>query len=326
MPTGVTRARGVVLAAAAGYAAAVLFGGTTSRVQAQGGAAAAHACLASDGTLRLSAAASCPDGQRSLYLAESAAAEPPPPSNDAATDTGASDASSRDLADLAARLDRLERAAGTGELAAKVVAPFEVVDRGGQVIFAVREDSVAVFNGGGKKVAAILPTDVGATIAVYSATTDLQAVMGVGAKSVGVSIIQGPQRRIDLGRDPEQGNYRLRFFSQNGKDVAGIGEGSGGGAGVAAIADRDGNLRARMYVSTADLPLFRIDNTDMPIAVLTEGANREGLLQLFNSAGARMVEAGGTAEGVGVVRAGPESFKPGYGLLGLPGSYLSGKP
>jgi hypothetical protein len=38
-----------------------------------------------------------------------------------------------------------------------------------------------------------------------------------------------------------------------------------------------------------------------------------------------MVEAGSTAEGIGVVRTGPEGFKPGMGVLGLPSSYISGK-
>jgi hypothetical protein len=304
-----------------------MLGWTTSRVEAQGGTAAVHACAAIDGALRLSGSASCPDGQRSLYLALSSTATPPAPASDATAQAGQGGAADRELADLDARVARLERAAGNGELAARVVAPFEVVDRQGKLIFSVREGSVAVFNGSGKKVAEILPTDAGATINVYSVTTDLKAVMGAGTKSVGVSIIQGSERRIDLGRDANQGNYRMRFFSETGKDVAAIGEGAAGGAGVAAIADRDGNIRARMYVSSDNhRPVFRIDSSSTQIAVLTEGANREGLLQLFNSAGERMVEAGGTAEGVGVVRAGPESFKPGYGVLGLPGSYLSGKP
>jgi hypothetical protein len=39
-----------------------------------------------------------------------------------------------------------------------------------------------------------------------------------------------------------------------------------------------------------------------------------------------MVEAGSTADGIGVVRAGPDGFKPGLGVLGLPSSYISGKP
>jgi hypothetical protein len=39
-----------------------------------------------------------------------------------------------------------------------------------------------------------------------------------------------------------------------------------------------------------------------------------------------MVAAGVQPGGFGVVQAGPGSFSPGYGLLGLPGSYIAGKP
>ncbi len=38
-----------------------------------------------------------------------------------------------------------------------------------------------------------------------------------------------------------------------------------------------------------------------------------------------MVEAGVVPQGFGVVRAGPDGFSPGVGLLGLPGSYIAGK-
>jgi hypothetical protein len=38
-----------------------------------------------------------------------------------------------------------------------------------------------------------------------------------------------------------------------------------------------------------------------------------------------LVEAGVDEKGIGVVRAGPEGFKPGMGVLGLPSSYISGK-
>jgi hypothetical protein len=38
-----------------------------------------------------------------------------------------------------------------------------------------------------------------------------------------------------------------------------------------------------------------------------------------------MVEAGVNEANIGVVRAGPASFAPGVGILGLPGSYIAGK-
>ena len=72
--------------------------------------------------------------------------------------------------------------------------------------------------------------------------------------------------------------------------------------------------------------LFAITNgSGQSIAELTEGESKGGRLALFSSSGENMVVAGVDAGGFGVVRAGPESFKPGYGLLGLPGSYIAGK-
>ena len=39
-----------------------------------------------------------------------------------------------------------------------------------------------------------------------------------------------------------------------------------------------------------------------------------------------MVDAGTVGGPVGRVRAGPGAFKPGYGVRGLPGSFIYGKP
>jgi hypothetical protein len=48
-------------------------------------------------------------------------------------------------------------------------------------------------------------------------------------------------------------------------------------------------------------------------------------MRLYNNVGAPMVEAGVNEANIGVVRAGPASFAPGVGILGLPGSYIAGK-
>jgi hypothetical protein len=50
-----------------------------------------------------------------------------------------------------------------------------------------------------------------------------------------------------------------------------------------------------------------------------------GRMELFNNAGLVMVQAGVNEYNVGVVRAGPAGFHPGVGILGLPGSFISGK-
>lgn len=75
--------------------------------------------------------------------------------------------------------------------------------------------------------------------------------------------------------------------------------------------------------------LYRVavfGKTKQSIAELTEGETQGGRLALFNSKGENMVVAGVVAGGFGVVRAGPEGFKSGGLLLGLPGSYIAGRP
>jgi hypothetical protein len=49
------------------------------------------------------------------------------------------------------------------------------------------------------------------------------------------------------------------------------------------------------------------------------------LLQLRNSEGVTMVEAG-TIKSVGLVLAGPGAFRHGLHFVGLPASYIEGKP
>jgi hypothetical protein len=60
-----------------------------------------------------------------------------------------------------------------------------------------------------------------------------------------------------------------------------------------------------------------------PIASLVRGTNG-GKLELSNSKGEVMVAAGTWSTGVGLVQTGPMSRAPG-GLMGVPGSFISGK-
>ncbi len=90
--------------------------------------------------------------------------------------------------------------------------------------------------------------------------------------------------------------------------------------------DMGGTPRAAMGVNVESAKGFvLVTNTSQTeVATLTEGAQAGGLLAISDAGGQPMVEAGVTKEGVGVVRALPEGFKPGYGVLGLPASYISG--
>jgi hypothetical protein len=111
----------------------------------------------------------------------------------------------------------------------------------------------------------------------------------------------------------------------SGKVLAGIGQGAAN-TGTAIVNDEHGATRASMFVQS-DVPYIRVYGSGgTTIAALTQGKAGGGLLDIFSSSGARMVAAGVTESGVGMVAAGPAGFKSGMGLLGLPGSYIVGNP
>jgi hypothetical protein len=293
----------------------------------RGDDAVVHVCAAQDGVLRLAPpSAACPAGQKSLLLKRAEAdAEAPRPENENKAEAGQSAATQRRIGELERQVKALEELAAHNELGSKVVAPFTVTDRAGRSIFSVEEGLVAVYNTTGKMIAGIRAKESGGGFYAYSAVTDLETSLGAGAKSVGVYVIEGQTHRIDLGRNPDTGMYRMLFFSGGGATVAGVGQ-SQTGAGLAFTADTKGTYKSRMYVASDGKGLFRISRTgEDTLAQLTEGANG-GLLTLYSSQGEPMVDAGVEAGGFGVVRAGPAAFRSGVGLLGLPGSYIAGKP
>ena len=130
-----------------------------------------------------------------------------------------------------------------------------------------------------------------------------------------------------VGQLPGSNNYRALFYrTEGGRVVAGLGQ-AANGKGIAYVADTEGVHRADLAVGADGKAKISIsDSTAKDVAVLTEGERSAGLFTLYGSGGQPMVVAGVDAGGFGVVRAGPESFKPGFGLLGLPGSYIAGKP
>jgi hypothetical protein len=319
----------IFLAFGLGCLFASVVGRLAVHVRAQDEGGPVHVCVAQDGVLRVVPyAAGCPQGQRSLLLkkADSTVDLGKPKEKKKDEDTSSLDKTI--LEDLNRRLIKLEGMDCAALGKSRVVAPFEVVDRAGKRIFSVENRLVAIYNPSGKKVAAIDALEQGGNIYVYSAATNLKAALGAGARSVGLSVYEGDKMRVDLGNDPTRGNYRLKFFANDGKAMAGIGQ-TEGGPGLAFVADTGGNIRAKMRMggeqASSVKGLFEINNGNTSVAELTEGESRGGRLAIFNTGGENMVVAGVAEGGFGVVRAGPESFKPGYGTLGLPGSFIMGK-
>lgn len=296
-----------------------------------------HLCETAQGTLRMVAAdAPCPAGRKSLYvrIATTAASTDRCESPHAAQEVAAA---RRQLAQLEIKVKEMEQAAARGETGnSRVVAPFKVVDRAGRPLFSVEGGEVyvdvKVYNTAGKVVAGVTGKPGGGVVYARSATKALSAALGevapMGQGHIGLSIEENEMPRIWLARNVGTQTYQLQFYSSSDKQVAGIGEAIGGGGGVF-VADRAGTRKALMGITRDGKGIVWITSGrgEAAVASLTQGASGGGLLNIWSSKGGQpMVEAGVAAGGFGVVRAGPESFKPGYGVLGLPGSYISGKP
>jgi hypothetical protein len=316
-----------------GCLGATAAGWVTSELRAQEHTAGeVHVCIGEDRALRLTGAMEpCAGGQRRFTLKEAGVEplEPHEPGRERAHDAepkGAAVLKER-LADFDRRLDVMEVQSERGELGNKVVAPFEVIDRDGKVIFRVEEEAVRLYNGAGKAVAQMRANEDGGYFLGVSADAELVAAIGVSGQMAGVMLTEGGVTRLDLGRHKTAGSYRLRVFGPAGQSIAGIGERPDIGVGTTYVADGTGQIRAAMIVQEEGKGQIYINNrSGTMVLAATEGLTGGGLLEIMNASGDRMVAAGVVEGGVGVVRTGPGSFSPGHGLLGLPGSYIAGKP
>ncbi len=201
----------------------------------------------------------------------------------------------------------------------QVVAPFEVIDRTGEVILSVERDFVKIFHAGQAQ-AQIAVSENGANIVLGDA---LKAHLYSFAGDAGFTVEDKGTERIALGTG-ENGNHRLVFLTADGKTIAGIGE-TTQGTGAVRVGTADGGIRASMQLDGEGKGLVAVMNdAGLPIAALKEGANGGGLLEITNAQGEPMVHAGVHEDGYGVVKTGPASFATGAGL-GLPGSYIIGR-
>lgn len=218
------------------------------------------------------------------------------------------------------RVKKMEQAAAFGKLPKKVLAPFEVVDRAGNRIFYVSPERDVEFYRDGKRVSLMSAGgDVG-TFWAFASAPDLWATL-TGDR---LAIHEKGQTRMELGRSMDKGNYRLKFYSSGGKDIAGIGESPDTQAGLVNILDKAGQLKAQIGVSENKGIIDVLGANQQLIAALTE--LRGGYLVICGANGCSppMVEAGDLG-GYGVVRTGPSGYNPGVGLLGVPGSFVEGK-
>jgi len=320
---------------AAGVGGALIASWITSEVQAQQPIKAVDSkirvCVAKDGVMRLAGPASCPAGQKPVDLKVPDASSPDSPDekkNNGEPDGKACAAAQKKIDELANRLSAVEKSP-EGSLRNRVTAPFQVFGRDGKVIFRVDEDrTAAIYDGAGVRVAQMGASKNGGYVSAKSASNKLDIGMEAGSDFAQVVITDSGTERLILGRDPQHGTYRLKVFGKGGSMVAGIGQDSsaGKGAGMVIVNSENNNGgEAFMLGDRNGKGIVGIGRAGKSLAFLTEGS-KGGLLNIMDANSQIMVEAGVVAGGFGVVRVGPQAFKPGYGVLGLPGSYLAGKP
>jgi hypothetical protein len=224
----------------------------------------------------------------------------------------------------------------------KAIAPFEVVNEAGTVVFSVAEQEdnllpalTRFFDDTGAQTAMIAARTGGGEVSVFSArpsgaagqtTSGVETTISAWGDYADLSVTANSGVRFRAGRG-EKGNYALYLFNAAGKRVAGMGE-TDYGAGIALIADAAGKTRVAAHTETGDgagvLQVF--DAATLPVATLSgKGAAGSGLFQVTNKAGEPMVNAEVFPSGIGAVRAGPSTFQHGLMFLPLPGSYIQGR-
>jgi hypothetical protein len=291
--------------------------GLFASVNAQRSNEVVDTCANADGTLRLiEPFASCGEKERRVRLREP----------DFDKDEQKPEEQKK-LLDLQRRVNELEDRASRGRLlGSRVVAPFEVVNESGVRVFTVEETLVKFYNSAGKLVASVAMLDSGGLLKAHSTTAELSASLSAINGKANVFVSENGRFRLDLGRS-DTGRYALRVYEPGGKLVAGIGQSTEGGEGLVTVADIQGKPRVQMSVESKNGGVLNIFNPQgKAVASMLATAAGNGMLQLFNRDGVTMVEAGVNVNNVGRVAAGPAAFHPGVGILGLPGSFIVGKP
>lgn len=225
---------------------------------------------------------------------------------------------------LQARVILLEQLAQRDLLVKRFAAPFEVTDRAGRRVFYVSRDRDVEYYRNGKIVAEMSAMGGGGTFWVL--TADGKSRLSLTGDSL--KITENDVVRLDVGRSAQKGNYRLLIYSAGGNAITGIGESTEPGTGLGFVADQSGLIKARIGFNKAGRPAVDVNGaTNSFIARLTEGEQGGGVLLICgpNNCDPPMVDAGDLGA-YGVVRTGPEFYNPGVGLMGVPGSFLIGKP
>ena len=281
------------------------------------------ACINTDNAMRvINSEGSCAAGERKIPLKLPKVQRP------------CDKAREPDIAGMQRRVAELEGRGDSRLLDRTALAPFEVVNEAGIVVFSVKGPSAEgsfpaateIFNETGGRVAVVAANAEGGSMSVEAEGGAAMATLHAYGEYADLSVKVGSTVKLDLGRR-SNGRYSFRVYGDSDAIVAGLGE-SDAGSGVAMVADAKGQMRASLSCSagSASGEARIIDGSDQVVASLSgAGVNGTGVLQLRNNADVVMVEAGVLPSGIGAVRAGPGAFQHGLHWIGLPASFIEGK-
>jgi len=285
----------------------------------------ADICVGQDRVLRVADSEGCPDGEKRLKL---------------------SSWKPEKADEQQAKEDEPEKKKGE-PARNRVTAPFEVVDRAGNVILRVTEGDADTGGRGaylyrsgqpvivlGTTGPSLLLSNDGASPGVWLGIKDegagfldvyradgVAAELGPGSANNTALRIYGEAGKplAAIGIDAA-GNGAVRVGDSSGSQVAGMAADSDGGGSIVAY-HKSGQPAAALAIGDGGVGSIQTySNGGQVLGSLTQGVNG-GKLQLNDLGGEPMVEAG-TLGSVGIVKTGPMTRAS--GILGIPGSYIKG--
>ena len=198
------------------------------------GANNVHVCVSTDRVMRVEPGPTCPSGQTSYRLAIVGAMGGAAPSNEKSPDAQVADLKQA-IEFLKARVQGLEHdvaaeQTANGKLGQKVIAPFEVVDQSGKMIFRIRNDrhGFEMANPAGQTVLWASALDIGGVFKTRSSVTFPEVVMG-SVGTLGAFVIRDGEDADRVSLELNSGKATLDLLNNNHTNIASLHQTATGG-------------------------------------------------------------------------------------------------
>jgi hypothetical protein len=233
-------------------ALALALAGGAAVASSQTRQASLHVCVGADRVLRHADSDACPSGTISYELLLEGGGVGPP--NDEAKQSDQQvnelrnklDILSSKLADLQSELAKAEQVKAGG----KVMAPFEVVDGAGRMIFRVKQDihGFEMANPAGQTVLWASALDAGGVFKTRSSASFPEVVMGSHG-SIGGLVIRDAEDQGRANLSLTNGKPHLELSNDNHVGIASLSQGASGG-GSLQLGNAGGNAQVQAGVTS----------------------------------------------------------------------------